>query len=172
MAVFAGQNHRSAGLTDAVGAEAVLKKHSLFGDTVEVWRFIDFTAVTAKRLAVVVVGHNKYDVRPFPSSSQHFLDAHTAGQQGQRRRSAYRFQKLSSCLLFHIFLSPALFAAIVGNFSASVNIEGLFKTKKPPAANSFNCRGSRRGKLVPAEAGTQVSNPVSIAGLYDFQSGG
>jgi len=48
MAVFASQNHRPAGRADRIRAEAVIEAHTFFGESVEVWRLVDFTSVAAQ----------------------------------------------------------------------------------------------------------------------------
>ena len=81
MTVFAGENHRPAGRTNRIGAEAVFKQHSLFGKSVEVRRLIYLAAVAAKRVRSVVVCHNKDNVRPFSSPPYCLPDTRAARQQ-------------------------------------------------------------------------------------------
>lgn len=62
--VGAGEDGGTAGRTDTVGAETVVKTHPAIGDTIQIGRLIDAAAVTTHGMGGMVVRHDKDDVGP------------------------------------------------------------------------------------------------------------
>ena len=57
--VRAGQDYRSARRTDRVGAKAVVKAHTTFGDAVQIGRFVNPAVITTHGMRCVIIGHDK-----------------------------------------------------------------------------------------------------------------
>jgi hypothetical protein len=63
MIVCSRKNHRPAGRTDRIRAEAIIKPHALFSNTINVGCLIDPAIITTHSVRRMIIGHNKDNMR-------------------------------------------------------------------------------------------------------------
>src|SRR5258706_5829114 len=64
MAVLPGENCRSAGRANGIYGKTIQQAHAIFGNTIEIWRLIYFTSITAHGVSGVIVRHDENNVEP------------------------------------------------------------------------------------------------------------
>ena len=96
VAVFAGQDSRSAGAANGIAAVISQKDGAFLGDTVNGRGPIDDRTVRADGLARVIIGHNKKDVRSFLTRSGAAAKEQRRKSVPAGRRCRYAFKKKPS----------------------------------------------------------------------------
>ena len=59
MTIFPGKNRGPAGRADTVGAKTVVKTNSIFSQSVDLRRFVNFAAITTDGVDGMIVTHDE-----------------------------------------------------------------------------------------------------------------
>ena len=162
---FDGGHHEKARVSEKrwtwcayrVRAKAIVEAHSLSGDSVEIWRLVDFAPIAAQRVRGMVICHDEKDIRP---AFRCLLSQEPSRHRQGCHAKSNAFQKLSP---FHDVLRRMNYASNVVLSSAKVTLSPPFYlcadslasinlASRPSTARSFSSplhRRKSRGVIQP-----------------------